>query len=92
MYTLEEVINSQKDKNQPIYVIAKYYLGAFSGIKAFTIDGNKTFVEAIKETFMKLYACKNGNMGVTEFTYKLLKIDVYQVLNEYGEEIKNDDK
>ena len=34
---ISNVINDQKNKNQPIYVIAKYWCGIFKGIETYTI-------------------------------------------------------
>lgn len=37
---ISTVINNQKNKNQPIYVIATYWCGTFRGIETYTTNGD----------------------------------------------------
>ena len=38
---ISTIINNQKNKNQPIYVIATYWRGVFKGIETYTTNGNE---------------------------------------------------
>lgn len=75
-YVLKHIINQQKDLKQPIYVIASFWLSEFSGIeKVFTSDGDND-LEEIKNLFKERYAPSNVKFGVTEISYKLIKINL----------------
>lgn len=73
---LKYIINQQKDLKQPIYVIASYWLSDFNGIeRIFTCDGDND-LEEIKQIFKERYAPSGDTFGVTEISYKLIKINL----------------
>lgn len=84
---ISTVINNQKNKNQPIYVIAKYWCGVFKGIETYTTGGNED-LEKIKKVFKSNYAWKNNEFGVTEQTHKLIRIDFTEILDFKGNEVE----
>lgn len=49
---ISTIINNQKNKNQPIYVIATYWCGTFKGIEIYTTKGDED-LEKIKK-FLKV--------------------------------------
>lgn len=84
---LSVIVNRQTDLSQPLYVIAKYWCGRFDGIETvFTEDGDKD-LEEIKKIFDEKYAWKEGMFGVTERSYKLIRVDLTSVLDGFGNEI-----
>ena len=86
---LSQMINSQTDLTQPIYVIASYWLGEFKGVVGiYSCDGDNDF-EEIKKFFMERYAWTGTTFGVTEQTYKVMRIDLKEVLNHKGEFIND---
>lgn len=82
--TLAKIINSQKYPGQPIFVIASFWCGYFDSIIKFSTEGKKD-LEEMKTFFNKNYAWKTGQIGVTERTYKLIKIDFSEILDHRGE-------
>ena len=84
---LSTVINNQKNKNQPIYVIAAYWCGTFKGIETYTTKGDED-LEKIKKVFKSNYAWKNNEFGVTEQTHKLIKIDFTEILDFKCDEVE----
>ena len=85
---ISTIINNQKNKNQPIYVIAIYWCGTFKGIETYTTKGDED-LEKIKKVFRSNYAWKNNEFGVTEQTHKLIKIDFTEILDFKGNEVEN---
>ena len=85
---ISTIINNQKNKNQPIYVIATYWCGTFKGIETYTTKGDED-LEKIKKVFRSNYAWKNNEFGVTEQTHKLIKIDFTEILDFKGNEVEN---
>ena len=82
---LSHMINNQKDLTQPIYAIAKFYCGKFTGITGiYSLDGDNDY-EEIKNNFLENYAWKENQMGVMEQTYELIKIDICSILDYKGE-------
>lgn len=82
---LEEIVNRQVDLSQPIYVIASFWCGRFDGIATiFSTDGDNDY-EEIKKVFMDKYAWKPNQIGVTEQTYGLIRIDLKEILDWKGE-------
>lgn len=81
---LSQIINSQKQEGQPIYVIASFWCGYFNGIVKFSTEGDKD-LEELKDYFKKNCAWGNNEIGVTEQTYRLIKIDFSQILDWKGE-------
>lgn len=84
---LSEIINSQKNFNQPIYIIASYWCGNFDGIEMFSTEGDKDLKE-MEKIFLEKYAWKENQIGVTEQTYELIKVDFSTILNCFGKKIK----
>ena len=84
------MVNNQKNKNQPIYVIATYWRGTFKGIETYTTKGDED-LEKIKKVFRSNYAWKNNEFGVTEQTHKLIKIDFTEILDFKGNEVENNE-
>lgn len=85
---LSGIINVQKDLSQPIYVIASFWCGIFKGITTvITTEGDKDY-EEIKKLFMEKYAWKENQIGVTEQTYRLIRIDLKEMLDCEGKEKK----
>lgn len=85
---LAEIVNQQVDLSQPIYVIASFWCGRFDGIATiYSTDGDNDF-EEIKKVFMDKYAWKENQIGVTEQTYELVRIDLMEILDWEGR--KND--
>ncbi len=79
---LKSIIKMQEDTNQPIYVIAKYWLGEFQGIEdIITRDGNND-LEELKRIFIDKYASDCHVFKATETIYKILKIDISEVQNK----------
>ena len=87
---ISTIINNQKNKNQPIYVIATYWCGTFKGIETYTTKGDED-LEKIKKVFRSNYAWKNNEFGVTEQTHKLIKIDFTEILDFNGDEVENNE-
>lgn len=84
---LSQIINSQKGNSQPIYVIASFWCGYFNGIEKFSTEGDNDLKE-MEQIFQEKYAWKKNQIGVTEQTYKLIKIDFSEILNHCGQKIK----
>ena len=84
---ISNVINDQKNKNQPIYVIAKYWCGIFKGIETYTTKGDED-LEEIKKFFKSNYACRNNEFGLVEHTHKLIRIDFTEILDFKGNEVE----
>lgn len=77
---LKTMVKLQKNIKQPTYVIARYWLGEFQGIeKTITVDGDND-LEEIKQIFKDKYASDCHSFGITEVSYKILKIDISEVL------------
>lgn len=83
---ISTVINNQKNKKQPIYVIATYWCGVFKGIEKYTTKGDED-LEKIKKDFKSNYAWKNNEFGVTEQSHKLIRIDFTEILDFKGNEV-----
>lgn len=84
---LATIINRQIDLSKPIYVIARFWLNEFQGIEMFTDYGNNDLND-IKDTFQRKYAWKDDKFGITKVSYKLIRVDLTQILNSKGEEVK----
>ena len=88
---LSFIINKQKDMKQPIYLVASYWCGIFNGIEdIFSTDGDNN-LEEMKEYFDKHYAWHKDEIGVTEQTYALIKVDIAKILNHRGDEVLEND-
>lgn len=84
---LSEIINAQKTPNQPIYIIASFWCGSFDGIKMFSTEGEKD-LEEMEQIFKEKYAWKENQIGITEQTYKIIKLDFSEILDCFGKKIK----
>lgn len=84
---LSAVINKQKNLKQPIYVIASFWCGRFDGIETVFTENGDNDLEEIKKIFDEKYAWKEGMFGVTERSYKLIRVDLTSVLDGFGNEI-----
>ncbi|MGM9969823.1 MAG: hypothetical protein ACI35S_05440 [Anaeroplasma sp.] len=84
---LSIMINKQVNLSQPIYVISSFWLGHFNGFTGmFTTNGDSD-LEEIKKLFMERYSWKPHSFGVTEQSFKLVRIDIKCVLDAYGGEV-----
>ena len=90
-FYLSHLINKQKDLSKPIYLIASYWCGVFNGITGiFSTEGDKD-LEEIKKQFQDKYAWKENSFGITEQSYRLIKVDLTTILNWDGKEVKENE-
>ena len=57
----------------------------------FSTDGDNN-LEEMKEYFDKHYAWHKDEIGVTEQTYALIKVDIAKILNHRGDEVLENDR
>lgn len=80
---LSKLVNDQKDKTKPIYVIAKWWCGQFAGIEKYTTHGDKDLPD-LKKEFDEKYAWHPGDFGITEQGYTIVKIEAQSIINHRG--------
>lgn len=85
MNLIKQIINLQKNINQPIYLICRFWCGEFCEIVKFSTEGKKD-LEEMKKIFQEKYAWKENTFGITEQTYELIEIDLKTILNCFGKE------
>ena len=82
---IDNLLSDQVDRKQPVYVICRWWCGAFAGIEEFSTEGEKD-LDDIKKLFMEKYAWTPSSFGITEQGFTLEKITCEHVLDIYGDE------